>query len=316
MSGPVIVAPTAAESFPAIGTTATVVVTDRAALGEAVALLRADLASLDLTCSRFRPDSEIRRAERAAGGTVEVGELLAVHLDAALRAAVATDGLVDPTVGISLDSLGYDRDLADVRDSDDPVRPTPAPGWRRLGWQPEARLLTVPPDVRLDLGSTAKALAADDAAARIAEHTGAGVLVSLGGDLAVAGPAPVEGWQVRITDDHGAPGPGPIVTVRSGGLATSGTARRRWRRGQLACHHVVDPRTGLPTAGPWRTVSVAAASSLAANTAATAALVRGPDATDWLAAAGLPARLVTAAGRVHTVGGWPAEVGPTIAGAV
>jgi thiamine biosynthesis lipoprotein len=305
----IVVTPPASESFPAIGTTATVVVTDRAALDDAVRLLRHDLAELDRACSRFRLDTEIRRAELAGGTGVQVSSTLAVHIEAALRAARLTSGLVDPTVGTCLDALGYDRDLAEVGDSEDPVVSAAAPGWWRLGWDAAAGTLVVPRGVRVDLGSTAKALAADAAAYRIAERTGVGTLVALGGDLAVAGPPPEQGWHIRITDDHAAQGPGPIVTVGAGGLATSGTTRRRWRRGRLDCHHVVDPRTGLPATGPWRTVSVAAASCLDANTAATAALVRGEDAPDWLAATGLPARLVDIKGLVRTVAAWPAEGG-------
>ncbi|GAA4557806.1 FAD:protein FMN transferase [Pseudonocardia xishanensis] len=266
-------------------------------LDEAVALLSGDLTALDLACSRFRPDSEIRRAETGAG--VEVSPLLAAHLDAALRAAELTDGLVDPTVGTCLEGIGYDRDLAAVTDG--PDAPRPAPGWWRLGRY--GRTVVIPRGVRVDLGSTAKALAADHAAARITDRTGAGVLVNLGGDIAVAGRAPLGGWRVRVGEDHTADS-GPVVTLRSGGLATSGTTRRRWRRAGNTRHHVVDPRTGLPTAGPWRTVSVAAATCLDANTAATAALVLGADAAARLAAAGLPARLVGTDGRVTHVGGW------------
>lgn len=304
----VIVTPTAAASFPAIGTTATVVVTDRAVLREAAEVLREDLAALDRSCSRFRSGSEIRRLERTAGAVVEVGETLAVHIDAALRAAEATGGLVDPTVGRCLDALGYDRDFAEITDSDEPIVPVPAPGWWRLGWDAARRRVLVPRGVRLDLGSTAKALAADLAALRIASRAGCGVLVGLGGDLAAAGPPPAGGWRVRVTDDH-AGGPGAIVTIESGGLATSGTARRRWRRGRLECHHLVDPRTGLPVVGPWRTVSVAAGSCVDANTAATAAFVLGSDGPDQLAAARLPARLVGMDGAVHAVAGWPTEEG-------
>ncbi|MEU8495084.1 FAD:protein FMN transferase [Pseudonocardia alni] len=116
--------------------------------------------------------------------------------------------------------------------------------------------------------------------------------------LAVSGPVPADGWLVAMEDG------GSVVAVRDGGLATSGTTRRRWHRDGLDRHHVVDPRTGLPTAGPWRTVSVAAASCLDANTAATAALVRGADAADWLVGLDLPARLVDVHGRIVTVGGW------------
>ncbi|MBN9109767.1 MAG: FAD:protein FMN transferase [Pseudonocardia sp.] len=307
MTAPVIVGPDASESFPAIGTTATVVITDRIALPIAVEMLRQDLDDLDRACSRFRPDSEVRTVEHQAGHAVQVGAVLAVHLDAALRAARITDGLLDPTVGTCMDALGYDRDLAEVTDTDADIVPVPAPGWWRLAWSPADRSLLVPRGTRIDLGSTAKALAADLAATRIAGRTGCGVLISLGGDLAVAGPPPAGGWRIHVTDDHAQAGPGPVISLASGGLATSGTTRRRWRRGRRHCHHVVDPRTGLPAQSGWRTVTVAAGACVDANIAATASLLLGAAAPGWLTTAGLPARLVGDDGQVRTIGQWPPE---------
>ncbi len=165
----------------------------------------------------------------------------------------------------------------------------------------------VPRGVILDLGATAKAWAADRAADAVREVCGGGVLVSLGGDIATAGPAPAGGWRVHVTDDHraGPDAPGQRVTICAGGLATSSTAVRRWRAGGATRHHIIDPATGAPTVGPWRTVSVAAADCADANIASTAALVRGDGAARWLAQMGLPARLVDHRGAVLTVAGWP-----------
>jgi thiamine biosynthesis lipoprotein len=138
------------------------------------------------------------------------------------------------------------------------------------------------------------------------------VLVSLGGDIAVAGPPPAGGWQVRVQDVTGDPADPPPgryaqVAIAAGGLATSSTSARRWRRGGDVLHHILDPRTGLPAGPAWRTVSVAAGSCADANAASTAAVVRGRPALGWLAALGLPSRLVDETGAVFTVAGWPEE---------
>jgi thiamine biosynthesis lipoprotein len=296
-----------AESFPALGTTATVLVTERSALGDASRMLRDDLDELDRACSRFREDSEIRRLDDVAGAPVVVGPVLADHLDAAFRASSLTDGMVDLTVRTSLSELGYDRDFAEVRGVGPKVgEPCPAPGWWRVGWDRAERTIVLPHGVGLDLGATAKALAADRAAHRITAALRCGVLVNLGGDIAVAGAGPAAGWRVTVTDDHTSTGSADqLVGIHAGGLATSGVVRRRWRRGGAELHHIVDPRTGMPADGPWRTVSVAAGSCLDANIASTAAIVLGEDATCWLTERGIPARLVTAAGEVRTVGRWP-----------
>ncbi len=215
-----------------------------------------------------------------------------------------------------MNAIGYNRDFILVPREGPAVTLTvlTIPGWRQVELDERARLLRVPPGVRLDLGATAKAWAADRSAARIAAALGCGVLVSLGGDVAVSGQPPAGGWRIRVQDISGRPedpaaGPAAVVAIRAGGLATSSTVARRWRRGGDVLHHILDPRTGLPAAPVWRTVSVAAATCTDANIASTAAIIRGRTAPAWLTGLGLPARLVDEAGHVHTIGGWPAEKG-------
>ncbi len=289
-------------------------VTESRALDRARSLLEADLAALDAACSRFRPDSELAGLDRAAGKPVTVSPLLAEAVAVALRAAELTGGDVDPTVGEAIAAAGYDRDFTLVPPDGPAVNLVvrAVPGWRQVRLDPGARTLTMPPGVRLDLGATAKAWTADRSAARIAATLGTGVLVGLGGDITVAGPAPDGGWRIRVQDvtchpDEDPDGPATVVAITSGGLATSSTTARRWRRGGSVLHHILDPRTGLPPAAVWRTVSVTAATCADANAASTAAIIRGASAPGWLAGLRLPARLVADSGRVETVAGWPAE---------
>jgi thiamine biosynthesis lipoprotein len=293
----------------ALGTTAEIVVTDSDRLMTAEQTVQAELSAIDDACSRFRDDSEIPRLHRANGGTVVVGQLLAEALQVALRAAELTDGLVDPTIGRAVEHLGYDRDFHDVeRDNPEGVAPLgPVAGWWRVRLDVESRQVVVPSGVLLDLGATAKALAADRAATAAAQAAGCGVLVALGGDISVAGPPPSGGWRVTVGDDHADTDPDrdPVVAITAGGLATSSTARRTWTRGGRQVHHIVDPRTGDTPEALWRTVSVTAASCVDANTASTAAIVLGRSAPAWLADRGLPARLVAVDGTVRTVAGWP-----------
>jgi FAD:protein FMN transferase len=289
--------------FPAIGTTAHLLVTAGDALPRAEEMLRSFIADLDLACSRFRADSALAELNRT--GTADDPLLLAA-LRIALQAASDTDGLVDPTLGSYMVSLGYDRTFAEVAPrSPRPVfaAEPPRQAWRRIKISDNS--VTVPRNVRIDLGATAKAWAADTASAWIAAETGAGVLVNLGGDIAVAGPAPEEGWSVRVTADHQSDEGGQVVSVESGGLATSSVTVRSWQRGDRHLHHLLDPATGQPTSRIWRYATVSAASCVAANTASTAAMVLGELAPDWLAARGLPARLVSTAGAVTTVAEWP-----------
>ncbi|MFI6463061.1 FAD:protein FMN transferase [Streptomyces sp. NPDC050538] len=357
--------------FSALGTTAVLLTADPARADDALLILRAELAAIDAACSRFRPDSELSRANTAAGnGPVPVSALLAEAVEVALRAAELTDGAVDPTVGPAVVALGYDRTFAQVparrpEDTGPATAPRPAAGWRTVRWDPALRLLRLPAGTTLDLGATAKALAADRAARLAAAAVGCGVLVNLGGDLSAAGEPPAGGWRVAVADNHADPEGGwragitdghaaregsgqagitddptaatvgrhtvphtgprptitdnraapnttprhPVVSIRDGGLATSGTTVRTWRRGGRTLHHIVDPATGDVPPPVWRTVSVAAGSCVDANTATTAALVLGERAPDWLRGTGLPARLVRTDGSVLCLGAWPAEGG-------
>lgn len=333
------------------GLAASVLVTDPSLAAPATLLTREVLDAVDLACSRFRNDSELARLRPQLDAGATVSALLATLMEAALLAAQWTGGTVDPTLGNDLISLGYDRDFAALdRALDtaldralDPVLNQPAvppmvhvaqltrdsapqggmaprqriPDWQRITLH--GRFLTVPADVVLDLGATAKAVAADMAAARITTELGCGVLVNLGGDIATAGPAPEdprageagseeppEGyWQIQVQDTLA--DPAQQVSLPAGhALATSSTSKRRWQQDGLVRHHILDPRFGLPAQAVWRSASVAAPTALEANAYSTAAIVKGHVAPAWLREASVSARLVDQRGRVITTAGWPA----------
>ena len=293
----------------ALGTSVVVAVTDDGALDDVRDVVAGEVDALDRACSRFREDSDLARLNAARGAPVMVTPLLAQAIRVALRAARLTDGDVDPTAGGSMEAIGYDADFAAIA-SDSPstaLRYRPATGWTEVTITDLPAVVTVPPGAVLDLGATAKALGADRAAAAAHAASGCGVLVSLGGDIAVAGEPPAGGWPVHVTDDHAASveTPGQAIMLHTGGLATSGSTVRHWRRGGLPVHHIVDPRTGMPVRSPYRTVSAAAATCVDANIATTAAMVRGARAADWLETTGLPARLVTHDGVVVHLNHWP-----------
>ncbi len=297
----------------ALGTSARVAVWPPGNLGVACAAVDDVLAALDQQASRFREDSELSWLHGAGGGIFMLSDGLAEAVGVALAAARWTGGRTDPTVGDALISLGYDRDFAaiDQQRGEPPAAPAPAPGWHRI--RLDGPLLRLHPGVRLDLGATAKGVGSDRAVRAVmsaTEHEG-GVLVSLGGDIAVAGTPPRDGWPVTVAEapDQAGPPLPQLVRLPGGAIATSSVTCRRWRRGGVMLHHIVDPGTGRPADGPWRTASVAAATCADANAAATAAIVAGRQAVSWLTGAGLSARLVGRDGEVCCLGGWPTASG-------
>jgi FAD:protein FMN transferase len=318
-------APSAAQvataSWTALGTTAVLRVTSASVLIEARAIVEDELAAIDRACSRFRADSEIERLNASAGRVVTVSRLLLEAVEAGLRAAWLTAGAVDPTLGEAIALAGYSRDFSELEHPPPAQRagenragvcrpiigPRRASGWKLIELDGDPPRVRLPAGVRLDLGATAKALAADRAADAVHTATGAGVLVSLGGDIATAGLPYGDGWAIHVTDDHrdGPGAPGQTITIAGGGLATSSTTARRWLKDGRVMHHILDPATGEPVEPVWRTVSVAASCCVDANIASTAALVQGPSALGWLSELKLPARLVGVADEVHAVAGWP-----------
>jgi len=281
-----------------------------AVLGPARQIAIRLLADVDRTCSRFRHDSDLVRANAAAGSWTSVDPMLVQAIEAAMEAAAETDGLVDPTLGHALVAVGYDRDIALViAGSTDPAGfpvPARAGAWREILLDP-AGGVRVPAGCALDLGATAKAWAADLIANTVAAESDSTVVISLGGDVAVAGPG--DGWPVAISEIVDGPEDAEIVHLPYGGLATSSTAARRWIRGGVIRHHLLDPLTGEPTRGPWRTVSATGATCVAANTASTAAIVMGDKAVGWLTARDIPARLVDTQGRIVRTARWPEPEG-------
>jgi thiamine biosynthesis lipoprotein len=294
----------------ALGGSLRLVVTDPLSLRTAQAAVDRVIKAIDAAASRFREDSELSRLNAAPEREVLVSPLLAQAIAASLRGAELTGGAVDPTVGKAIKLAGYDADFAQVIKDGGPlrVRATRVPGWQAIRFEAATRRVWIPRGVEIDLGATAKALASDLAAKAAANAIeGGGVLVSLGGDIAVAGEAPSGGWPVQVSEDSGAPldDSEETVTINDGGIATSSTTVRRWTRGGVVLHHIIDPATGLPVDGPWRTATVAAATCVDANIASTAAIVMGHDALAWLERQGLAARLVDQEGRIECTSRWP-----------
>jgi thiamine biosynthesis lipoprotein len=246
----------------------------------------------DQVFSRFLPGSELNRVNRASGRLVAVSRLFAETLAIALRVAEQTEGLVDPTLGAALEAVGYTRDFALLPMHAGIERPAPAAGPADRGARRSILLIAgwvgVPRGVRLDLNGVVKALAVDDALRGLSGER----FVSAGGDLAVS---------ARL--NVALPG-GETVLLRRGALATSGTVKRRWLHDGTVGHHLIDPRTGLPSTSPWEQVTACGASCLAADVAAKAGFLLGDGGPGWLDRRGIPARFVSADGEVTPNDTW------------
>ncbi len=298
-----------ASRFHAIGATNRIHVTDPRVLHEATMVAEDYVSELDAAVSRFRDDSEVSRlAARARREDAWCfgSPLFVDHLRAGLRAARLTDGLVDFTVGSALVASGYDADMDEVRARATWSTPTTrvgVPGWRRVTLDEATGRISTPQGTLIDLGSVAKAHAADVIARRLADRLPGGFLVNLGGDIAVSGAAPRGGWRVGVEAADGVVR--QVISVVDQGVATSSTQLRTWATADGTAHHIIDPRTGRTAETVWAHVTCVAVNAFEANTASTAALVLGEDAPGWLSAHGLAARLDRVDGSTTLTPGWP-----------
>jgi FAD:protein FMN transferase len=242
----------------------------------------------DRRFSRFRADSELTWVNGRAGRPTQVSSEFAGMLGLALEMAALTEGLVDPTVGGAVRAAGYDRDFALLGDDPRPAAVAAVPGWgavRRWG-----EIVHLPLGCELDLNGIVKARTVDEAA----ELVGAPGFVAAGGDIAVRG-----------ATDVALPGGGAVRLV-AGGVATSGSGRRRWRRAGEWHHHLIDPFTAASAVSPWEQVTVAGATCVDADIAAKAAFLAGARGPAWLDDRALPGRFLAADGIVLETARWRA----------
>jgi thiamine biosynthesis lipoprotein len=244
----------------------------------------AEIHRLEALLSRFRASSELSRLNQL--GALAAGPDLRRVLRLALDARERTGGRFDPAVHDALVAAGYDRPFAAVaRDADSPpARPRPAGG----GIHIDGSVIRLEPGVHVDLGGIAKGYAAERAADLLA--AAGPCLVNAGGDVATHGGC----WPVGVETANGS----LTLELVGGGLATSGRDRRRWRRGGLEQHHLIDPRTGAPAETDLLRVTALGTDAVEAEVAAKSLFFAGAErAAAEAGAAGVAAVLVTADGR-------------------
>jgi thiamine biosynthesis lipoprotein len=265
------------------------------------------LHEFDASCNRFRDDSEISRLNARPGETVPISATFELALSTALNASDATQGLCDPTVLSALLALGYDVDYDELKTRDTIVRgnPVKSAGTGAIDLDRIEHTVTLAPGCQLDLGASAKSLVTDLIADDVA--LSGGVVVEVGGDVAVRGCGPEGPWAIGLSDSLELSGNEPRVAIHHGGIATSSTATRTWRASGEIVHHIIDPRTGSFAVGPYATATVSASSCVLANAFATAALLWGEDAAFHVAQAGWSGRLIRHDGTLEFVGGWPRD---------
>ncbi len=208
-------------------------------------------SSVERSCSRFDPTSDLMRANAQPGEWTNVDAACLGAIETAYLAYELTAGAFDPRVLSSLTALGYDRSLnfgaGDVvTQATDAIGPLHAP-WALSIDAPRGRVrLGADP---IDLGGIGKGYAVRLAIAELA-GMGRAALVEAGGDLATFGDGPdrapgeTRGWRAAVEDPRGGSEPMAVLDVTDASAATSSIRLRRWTSGDREVHHIIDPRTG------------------------------------------------------------------------
>jgi FAD:protein FMN transferase len=273
------------DAFACFGSRCTVIVADARAAdaAQAVAETRRRLVEWHAQFSRFHSDSELTRLNCAREETVVVSPMMRRVVEAAVRAAHATAGLVDPTLLAEIERAGYDAHfegdgmplavaLALAPDRA-PAGPAPDASWKLVRTDRRAGTVTRPPGVGIDPGGIAKGVFADDLASLLRGY--GAFVVDCGGDMRVGG-------RLGLARDVHVSSPFDdsilhTFTIASGGVATSGVGRSSWldRDGRPA-HHLLDPATGRPAFTGVVQVTALAPTATEAESLAKAALLSGP----------------------------------------
>lgn len=285
----------------AMGSTADVLVWARDA--EAlVTWAHEELARLEACWSRFRDDSELSALNAQAGrGPVRVSPTLWAALDAARDAHARTGGLFDPTILPNLRALGYEHSFPFVRAPEPRAVPGPPPGFGVVGFDDDEHVVVLPARVALDLGGIGKGLAADLVVDGLLARGATSACVGMGGDVRVGGPGPDadQAWEIPVEDprDDRRAFTFPLVDEA---LAQSSVLFRRWEVGGEVRHHLLDPRTGRPSASDVVAAVTTAPEAWLAECVAKAALLAGVrGGLDLLARTGVDGWLLAVDGTAH-----------------
>ncbi|MDO8672668.1 MAG: FAD:protein FMN transferase [Dehalococcoidia bacterium] len=251
--------------------------------------------------SRFRQDSELSRLNRSAGRPTRVSHVLWQVIQAALRSALDSGGLVDPTLLPALEAAGYDRNFADmapISTSKAVLAPKDDNNWQSIICNKSRSTVCLPAGVHLDLGGIAKGWAGDQSAKRLGRY--GPTLVDAGGDIAISSPPRGEiGWPIGIADPAAPDRQVAMLCVPRGGVATSGRDYRRWQRNGKWVHHLLDPRTGLSAETDVLSATAIAPNCEKAETIAKAALILGSQkGLVWLEQHNLAALVICDDGRL------------------
>lgn len=226
-------------------------------------------------------------AALARGEPAMVSATLLPLIQRAMAFQQRSEGLFDPGVCALVKLWGFDRG----EHVDPSGTPPAAEALNRLhdsqgsmaGLQVTGNTLRSPRPLCIDLGGMAKGTALEGARQLLAQHGIRHALIDIGGSsllgigMRPAGPGhAARRWRIGLLDPGTRRVYAALELAPGEGVSTSGDYERAFVAGERRYHHVLDPRSGEPSAGA-ASVTVIAEDAELADMASTALMVGGPE---------------------------------------
>jgi len=226
------------------------------------------------TFSRFSAESEITNINQSRGQWVNISPQTFTLLEDSVSAYKETEGLFNPFLGETMHALGYNRSfetlpLAKMPPQMQEKSPCPSPEIEpfqtdmkvHLEFDKKRGMVRLSDLVTLDLGGIAKGWIAQYACNELQRNGVNKGLIDAGGDIILWGHDPLhKEWGIGVAHPFD-----PNIEVASlwfsakTAIATSSTIKRRWQQSnKCTVHHIIDPRTGLPSASDLIQVTILA----------------------------------------------------------
>lgn len=235
---------------PLMGTVWNIEVVDRGRPDQARAAIEkayAELERIDALMSEWKPESPISQVNGAAGQhPVEVPAELREMLERSVAYSKVTEGTFDVTW----------RGMGNIWHFDDAFTPPSKAAVEAARARVDYRKIAIdgnriflPAGMNIGLGGIAKGYAVDRATEVLAASGFGDVLVDGGGDVRVAGTRLGEPWRLGIQDPRQPRGTlMGMMRLSNCALVTSGDYERFRIVDGVRYHHIIDPRTGYPSA--------------------------------------------------------------------
>lgn len=251
----------------------------------------AELKRIEKMMNRRDPQSELSKINAHVGkGEIKVSNDLLKVLIETDKVHKLSGGAFDPTVGPAMK-------LWDERNVLPPSELELALIRKKVGWQfvrisRDNKTIFLDKNINLDLDGIAKGYSADVAVESAIQNGAQCALVNVGGDIAVKCSTSCPSWNIGINDPLGASGQAMFsVQIRSGGIATSGPARRYWLVSGIKFPRILNPKTLFPPPHAPLSATAFAPTATEADAWATSALILG-DGIATLDEEGIPALLI------------------------